>query len=1130
MHPPTSNASGSACPRCGRSLPPAAPLGACPHCLLAAGFVTQPAAPSDTPPPTPAELAPEFPRLEILELLGRGGMGAVYKARQRDLDRHVALKILRPGLDADPSFAERFAREARALAQLNHPGIVILHEFGRTAAGRYFILMEFVDGVNLRQLLAAGRLAPREALAIVPPLCDALQYAHDHGLVHRDIKPENILIDRLGRVKIADFGLAKLAASADPANPAAGESFASGSSNTADPGATGLTEAGGVMGTPRYMAPEQRERPAEVDHRSDIYALGVVLYQMLTGELPDEKQLQPPSHRVHIDVRLDAIVLRALEKNPALRYAAAGELKTRIETLGVAGNPSLPAPPAPAPTPPARHPRRRFPVLRLTLFVLYALYLGWLAATARFLPVRTASHFNAAGLPDGWMSPADYLVGAALLPAGMIASLLGVAALLRRLPARLLNLPDREHWLSPENRSATVALLGRWFTGLACLLVLFFAELHALVVLANRSPEPRLVPAASTALIIAVLSATMLWLVGFILRFAAPAAPAARLRRQNLILAILAVLAVVAPAALLIDEWHDLPAKIRRQHAELTPASATAFPPPLAPDFAVRLPGGGYIELMGIALQPSDQAGWWAPDGTPLAHVDWSARYSAAWPVTFDNGTVHADGRQFVFHTEGPGEVPSVLEFGFFDPEGRPSAFTASLDVRPATFPLSDANLATARLMATRSPAFPNNTRWPGALLPVRPGQTATRIRLLVADGPLQRHTHAFDGPARSIDTRIDGKTIILGPVFERGDGSAVAVTAEIGGKTEWRLRALDAEGLWHIANLAEARSTGTLQHCTLAFDGLRPADVVELALWTRPARWIEFDDVSLVRGKITAPVAKIASAIASADAAEIQTEVRFIRLARDQYFHPDQISAAELATLPGSEVLSAPRVTVRSGAECEITVAEKTTEDSPADQRFQSTPVGVSVRLRPILKDGEVSFDALFTITTREAAASSLVTTTERKVQRVCPLDAPLALDLGLDAHGRRQIAVLRFSLPANPPPTSIPATASASVPPSTSAVQTRLLELTLELAGARVRYGQTHPILIALETEFAALDKQTPAWRDARLREQATEKRQLLVGEREHLSMRYLASHPAMIENHQKLAALDALLAPAP
>lgn len=318
------------CPQCGRAIPPGAALEACPYCLLAAGLATEPAGPSVAPaPPAPAELAPEFPQLEILELIGRGGMGAVYKARQRALDRLVALKLLRPGLDADASFAERFTREARSLAQLNHPGIITLYEFGRTRSGLYFILMEFVDGVNLRQLLAASRLAPREALAIVPPLCDALQYAHDHGMVHRDIKPENILVDRLGRVKVADFGLAKLVAP----EPAGASPDGSPMSPPSTAATLDLTEAGKVMGTPRYMAPEQRSHPNAVDHRADIYALGVVLYQMLTGELPDANQLQPPSQRVQLDVRLDEVVLRALATEPSRRYAQASTMKTAVEGI-----------------------------------------------------------------------------------------------------------------------------------------------------------------------------------------------------------------------------------------------------------------------------------------------------------------------------------------------------------------------------------------------------------------------------------------------------------------------------------------------------------------------------------------------------------------------------------------------------------------------------------------------------------------------------------------------------------------------------------------------------------------------------------------------------------------------------
>jgi tRNA A-37 threonylcarbamoyl transferase component Bud32 len=279
---------------------------------------------SDKPgftPPGIEELARKFPQLEIIELIGRGGMGAVYKARQKELDRIVALKILPPGMGDAAAFAERFTREAKALARLNHPGIITIHDSGQ-ADGLYFFLMEFVDGVNLRQLLATGRVSPREALAIVPQICDALQFAHDQGIVHRDIKPENILLDRRGRVKVADFGLAKLVG-AEALTPTLSHLMGEGEN---------LTAAGKVMGTPAYMAPEQARHPDEVDHRADIYALGVVFYQMLTGELPGQR-IEAPSKKVHIDVRLDEVVLRALEKKPELRYQQVSEVKTGVEAI-----------------------------------------------------------------------------------------------------------------------------------------------------------------------------------------------------------------------------------------------------------------------------------------------------------------------------------------------------------------------------------------------------------------------------------------------------------------------------------------------------------------------------------------------------------------------------------------------------------------------------------------------------------------------------------------------------------------------------------------------------------------------------------------------------------------------------
>ncbi len=260
-------------------------------------------------------LAALFPQLEILELLGHGGMGVVYKARQRGLDRMVALKILPPQISAEPTFAERFAREARALARLSHPNIVTVFDLGQSGP-LYYFLMEFVDGVNLRQLLQSHRQTPPEALGIVTQICEALEYAHGEGIVHRDIKPENILLDQKGRVKVADFGLSKLL----------------------QPGPTDLqlTQTSQVLGTLHYMAPEQLEKPLEVDHRADIYSLGVVLYEMLTGELPLGR-FELPSKKAAVDARLDELVLRAMERNPGRRCQQVSEIRLELEAIaGVA--------------------------------------------------------------------------------------------------------------------------------------------------------------------------------------------------------------------------------------------------------------------------------------------------------------------------------------------------------------------------------------------------------------------------------------------------------------------------------------------------------------------------------------------------------------------------------------------------------------------------------------------------------------------------------------------------------------------------------------------------------------------------------------------------------------------------
>ncbi|TWU38293.1 Serine/threonine-protein kinase PknB [Novipirellula artificiosorum] len=270
-------------------------------------------------PPTVGRLAELFPTLEIIELIGAGGMGAVYKARQSGLDRLVALKILPEEFGHDVKFALRFTREARTLAKLSHPNIVSVYEFGNVG-DIYYFLMEFVDGSTLRDVIKAGQLAPQHALAIVPHLCDALQYAHDKHIIHRDIKPENILIATDGVVKIADFGLSRILGNESQQEM--------------------LTGTHQVMGTPRYMAPEQMEGSHSVDHRADIYSLGVVFYEMLTGELPIGR-FAAPSKKVEIDVRLDEVVLRTLEKEPQRRYQHASQIKSDVQSIASTKNPAL---------------------------------------------------------------------------------------------------------------------------------------------------------------------------------------------------------------------------------------------------------------------------------------------------------------------------------------------------------------------------------------------------------------------------------------------------------------------------------------------------------------------------------------------------------------------------------------------------------------------------------------------------------------------------------------------------------------------------------------------------------------------------------------------------------------------
>lgn len=264
-------------------------------------------------PPSAEELQQLMPGYTIEKILGRGGMGAVYRGLQTNLDRPVAIKILPPGVaEEDPSFAERFRSEAKLMAKLNHPAVVAVYDFGTTLGGQLYFAMEYVDGSDVSQMIAAqGKLLPEHALAITAHVCDALQAAHDLGIVHRDIKPANVLLNMKGQVKVADFGLAKVE----------------------EPGQHGLTKAGFAMGTPNFVAPEALMLGVVMDGRADLYAVGVMLYQMLTGIIP-RGAFKPASALVlGLDPRFDLIITKAMQHDRADRHQSPAELRRELDVI-----------------------------------------------------------------------------------------------------------------------------------------------------------------------------------------------------------------------------------------------------------------------------------------------------------------------------------------------------------------------------------------------------------------------------------------------------------------------------------------------------------------------------------------------------------------------------------------------------------------------------------------------------------------------------------------------------------------------------------------------------------------------------------------------------------------------------
>jgi serine/threonine protein kinase len=264
-------------------------------------------------PPTPQDLSNMLQQYEVDMVLGRGGMGAVYKGTHKTLDRVVAIKILPPEMDdLDTSYAERFKNEARAMARLTHPNIVSVYDFGETATGLLYFVMEYIEGLDVQRMLREqGHLQSEHVKNIIDQVCDALDYAHEKKIIHRDIKPANIMVGYDGKVKVADFGLAKINQGSEVA----------------------LTGNNTLLGTLHYMAPESLMLGTTVDHRADIYAMGVMLYQMLTGKLP-QGMFEMPSKKVPgLDPKFDVIVANALREDRDQRYQTVAQMRSDFEEV-----------------------------------------------------------------------------------------------------------------------------------------------------------------------------------------------------------------------------------------------------------------------------------------------------------------------------------------------------------------------------------------------------------------------------------------------------------------------------------------------------------------------------------------------------------------------------------------------------------------------------------------------------------------------------------------------------------------------------------------------------------------------------------------------------------------------------
>ena len=264
--------------------------------------------------PEVAQLAPHFPGYDIEILIATGGMGAVYRAIQKSLDRKVAIKILPHEFSNDAAFCAGFEAEAKAMARLNHPNLIGVYDFG-DVDGMLFIIMEYVPGQSLFHSSNATAIDPAEAIRLVTGICHGLAHAHENGILHRDIKPSNILLDLNGQPKIGDFGLAR-------------------------PIETKIQEGEEIFGTPHYTAPEVVNSPQAVDYRADIFSVGVLLHELLTGKLPADDR-RPASAISHCDPRFDVIIRRATHQQPEARYSSASEIASELQVIAASAGPRV---------------------------------------------------------------------------------------------------------------------------------------------------------------------------------------------------------------------------------------------------------------------------------------------------------------------------------------------------------------------------------------------------------------------------------------------------------------------------------------------------------------------------------------------------------------------------------------------------------------------------------------------------------------------------------------------------------------------------------------------------------------------------------------------------------------------